>query len=402
MIRLSSSCRALTLEAALARARAAANTCGISRVTDVTPLDRVGIPVCVSFRPNASTGSLCVNAGKGMDPLEARVGAYMEAIEYAYAEPQRSPLPVLRAPIGQMLSGRGCGSEVLDLCPLAGKEVVGETKVPCVEASDLDGRSVLVPAELVFYPYPLPPAQMLFASSTNGLASGATVAEATLHGLCEAIERDIASFRRIGATAESVDLRSLPPHIRDTIDRLTDQGFGFAVEHVPNSFGLAWFKAMLWENGILDPLFVNAGTGCHLDPEIALSRAIAEAAQCRLTQIHGARDDIDRRADRLSRMTERRRRAYARKAIGQARAHGAKRDFSSLPNNARDCATLDDLLDELRSRLERNRITRVLRVILIPKGAPVRVVRVIVPKLEHCTPAAPRIGARLARYASRN
>jgi len=34
------------------------------------------------------------------------------------------------------------------------------------------------------------------------------------------------------------------------------------------------------------------GTGCHRSPEIALSRALTEAAQTRLTLIAGSRDDV--------------------------------------------------------------------------------------------------------------
>ena len=61
-----------------------------TRVTDITRLDWAGVPVYASIRPEAYPGSLCVNAGKGVTPLEAQVGAYMEAIEYAFAEYGRS------------------------------------------------------------------------------------------------------------------------------------------------------------------------------------------------------------------------------------------------------------------------------------------------------------------------
>jgi len=36
------------------------------------------------------------------------------------------------------------------------------------------------------------------------------------------------------------------------------------------------------------------GAGSHLIPEIAVSRALTEAAQSRVVQIHGAREDTDR------------------------------------------------------------------------------------------------------------
>jgi len=57
---------------------------GISRVTDITRLDRLGLSVHASVRPRGR--SLCVHAGKGMRPEESRVGALMEAVELALAE----------------------------------------------------------------------------------------------------------------------------------------------------------------------------------------------------------------------------------------------------------------------------------------------------------------------------
>jgi len=36
------------------------------------------------------------------------------------------------------------------------------------------------------------------------------------------------------------------------------------------------------------------GAGSHLSPEIAVTRALTEAAQSRVVQIHGAREDTDR------------------------------------------------------------------------------------------------------------
>jgi ribosomal protein S12 methylthiotransferase accessory factor len=402
VIRLGSSFRARTLDAVFPRAKALAQACGISRVTDVTRLDRVEIPVCTSIRPLAQPGSLCVNAGKGLDPLEARVGAMMEAIEFAFAEPRRPRARTAQAPIGTVLASRSARGAVLDLCPLAGAAIPLDAVVPCVEAVDLARSTTLVPAELVFFPFQLPRAQTFFGSSTNGLASGSTVVEATVHGLFEVIERDIASFRKLGAPSIGIDLRSVPAQHRRAIDRLEANGFELAVEWMANPFGVAWFAATLWESGCLDPLYIAEGSGCHLDPEVALARAITEAAQSRLTLIHGARDDIDRRVARFVRMPAPRKQSYARRLIARARRPGPARDFSTIPNGAGDCGSLDEVLEALRVRLKRAGIARALRVVLTPPDAPMHVVRVIVPRLENFTFLLPRVGARLARYLAKN
>ncbi|WP_405720488.1 YcaO-like family protein [Streptomyces sp. NBC_00046] len=43
---------------------------------------------------------------------------------------------------------------------------------------------------------------------------------------------------------------------------------------------------------VRQPALLVSGSGAHLDPHVALSRAITEAAQSRLTQITGSREDI--------------------------------------------------------------------------------------------------------------
>ena len=57
---------------------------GITRVADVTALDRLGIPVCQAVRP--ASRNLSVSQGKGATPEAARVSAAMEAIELWHAE----------------------------------------------------------------------------------------------------------------------------------------------------------------------------------------------------------------------------------------------------------------------------------------------------------------------------
>ena len=43
-----------------------------------------------------------------------------------------------------------------------------------------------------------------------------------------------------------------------------------------------------------DPALLTLGVGTHLDPEVAVIRALTEVAQSRATQIHGTREDTVR------------------------------------------------------------------------------------------------------------
>ena len=53
---------------------------GITRVADISGLDRVGLPVFSAIRPSAADGAISVYAGKGITESEARVSVIMEAV----------------------------------------------------------------------------------------------------------------------------------------------------------------------------------------------------------------------------------------------------------------------------------------------------------------------------------
>ncbi len=62
---------------------------GITRVANITGLDRIGIPVWTCIRPNGR--SLSVSQGKGLTPELAQVSAVMESIECHHSEYVRPP-----------------------------------------------------------------------------------------------------------------------------------------------------------------------------------------------------------------------------------------------------------------------------------------------------------------------
>jgi ribosomal protein S12 methylthiotransferase accessory factor len=91
-----------------------------------------------------------------------------------------------------------------------------------------------------------------------------------------------------------VDLASLPQGpLRALRDRLAAAGVALVLIRVESIAPVSTYWAV-----ILDPAShfacsrVNMGHGSHLDPTIAATRAITEAAQSRLTFIHGAREDL--------------------------------------------------------------------------------------------------------------
>lgn len=398
--RFSSSFRTQPLKVTLSRARFVARELGISRVTDITRLDCIGVPVFASIRPEAQPGSLCVNAGKGISTAEARVGAYMEAIEYAFAEYNRASLEVSTVRARDVYEGPIRSEAILDFCPVMGAEVDLDGPIACVEATDIrSGKTFLVPAELTFLPFPSQlGGNCYFGSNSNGLCSGNSVLEATVHGLAEVIERDICSFQAIKDNSVLVPNSSLPSTITEIVSSLSAAGMNLFVRYLKNIFDVPYFMAVVAESTTDDPIYISVGYGCHLSSRIALTRAVCEALQSRLSFIHGGRDDLIDRYDRFEGWTHQARAAYAEKLLAQVSRNGSTIHFDRI-QAGRDVATdLESAQETLLDALARNGFRHALRIIYTPKDFPVQVVRIQVPGLECFNETTARIGLRLRDY----
>jgi ribosomal protein S12 methylthiotransferase accessory factor len=418
MIQTGSGLRVVALDQTLAAARRVAPTVGITRVTDTTRLDRVGIPVFASIRPDAEVLSLCVSAGKGLRPEEAQVGAYMEAIELAFAEVRRARVEIFPATPLDVLDGATRRDAIVDFVPAPDAVIDPRATIDCAHAVDLrSGAPVVVPAEKVVFPLTRPRhgRRLYFASDGNGIASGNTIEEATVHGLAEVIERDVHSFHNAtdrsrliytaalaGSVAATATVAGapladqLPPPISAIVSRLDELGFDLWLRYLPSGFDLPTVQAVLRERGV--PL-VHFGYGCHPFAAIALVRAVSEAAQSRLSLIHGGRDDL------LSLQAPFNRAAAAHRqdqhALQVARAaserHGVV-NFGELPDHAGAVADLPAAQALLLAQLAANGLPWALRVALGPDDLPLKVVRVLVPGCELYAHGLSRIGRRLARH----
>src|SRR3989337_2772973 len=59
---------------------------GVTRIANITDLDRVGIPVFSAIRPSAAAGAISTYSGKGFTETNARISAIMESFERCLAE----------------------------------------------------------------------------------------------------------------------------------------------------------------------------------------------------------------------------------------------------------------------------------------------------------------------------
>ena len=402
MHKLSSSYREVPLKVTLHHAHQFAAKLGVSRITNITRLDCIGIPVFVSIRPTAMVGSLCVNAGKGVEEEEARVSALMESIEFAMAEWRASQTPVLKSYPRDLIDGHKRSHAILDFCPLLDRQIDIDLPISVVEAEELFSQSsTLIPAKLVFLPCKeLEVQDSLFPSDSNGLASGNSILEATVHGLLEVIERDISSFQLVCDTSILVIPESFPEPAASLAKAISSANLLLHVRYVPNIFNIAYFSATLFDPKNPNPLYLNGGYGCHIDPSVALTRAICEAVQSRLSFIHGARDDLQIATWRFARLSQQEVQKYIKERIYAAGNPKQTIRFENIALSTQVVRTIPELLDLIMETLWFNGMNFICRVVFTCKSNPVQVVRIIVPKMENFNEFSKRVGPRLQNYVN--
>lgn len=269
--------------------------CGITRLCNITGLDFIGIPVYAAIRPLSR--SLSLSQGKGADVMSAKVSALMESLECWHAENIELPL---RYETRRVLARR---AKVLDTDAVpthSGVRLDPDRPMFWIEGWEFFAeQAVWIPFDLVHViGIDAMRSWSIHEQDSNGLASGNCRLEATVHALCELIERDATALwffdPRDGSDRESqIDLTTVDAHNRALIDRIEAAGLLVGAFDATSDVGIPTYNVVVSDRpGSLRAMGYFWGFGCHLDPRIALSRAVTEAVQCRLTEITGAREDI--------------------------------------------------------------------------------------------------------------
>jgi len=374
--------RAFSPEETLARVESKLPAAGITRVADITNLDRIGIPVFSSIRPMAARGAISVYNGKGATPVEARVSAMMEGLERYSSEVLDRELRVSRfSDLAE--SELAIFPEELILPPQAD----ANAEIPWVAGWDLiSDQETWVPANAVFHPLPQD-YQSLFRTNTSGLASGNELEEAIFHGLAEVIERDawalVEAARNTGPLINNLG----DGLAKDLLEKFMRAEVDVYLHDITSDIGIPTCAAVSDDVKLKDPTLLTTGMGTHTSAGVAVLRALTEVAQSRLTQIHGAREDATS--------------ADFRKQIGYERTKrlnkhwfdaSASEEFAQIRSN-----DSDDFLDDVRFMLERLESAGLGKAIVVDLTRPeigVPVVRVIVPGLEMAAVDPERAGKR--------
>lgn len=260
---------------------------GITGVADVTWLDCLGIPTVQAVRPASLT--LSVSQGKAASYRAAQVSAVMESLEGWHAENVTADL--------WSATARDLEADLTydpaQLRHRPGSLYHAGVKLDWMVATTLlTGRRTWVPWTAVLVNVATrdcwePP---MFEMDTTGLASGNCYDEATLHALYEVMERHSVAAAVAGETMFEVPTDDVAgSDSAHLVEMIRDAGDDVDLARIDVWDGYYCFAAEL-TSATLEVTF--GGFGLHHDPNVALSRAITEAAQSRITAISGAREDL--------------------------------------------------------------------------------------------------------------
>lgn len=352
---------------------------GITRVAVVTGLDVIGIPVVMVCRPNSR--SLSVSQGKGTSLAAAKVSGIMESVESWHAEHILLPL---RLATHRELAAVARIVDVDALPRRLNSRFHPDLTILWVEGTDVfSGERTWVPYESVHLDFRVaaPQGGGCFLASSTGLAAGNDVLEAVSHAVCEVVERDAMTLwnhtpaqARAGREVDPATVDD--PGCRELLDAYDAAGVGVRMADLTTDVGLPVFRATVIDTrpGSVRGVPAATGYGCHPARAVALSRALTEAAQGRLTAIAGSRDDLPPGSYRRLRD----RSVLHRQA--RRLEEVSPRSFADVPD-----LTTETIEQDVTHGLDRLRAVGIQEAVVVELGRKdvgVPVVRVVVPGLE--------------------
>lgn len=373
-----------------------------------------------------SEDPISVYNGKGLTPVDSRVGALMEAIERQtalYAQPR-----LIESSYRELCLGRIAVADPRSFIHARSRAYDENGPSLWMEGYDLlSEEPVLVPAGLAGYgakylgnnsPYQL--------NGTNGLASGNCLEEAICHALCELIERDAWTLADLKSrwiplawrqkifgqevaqmgmddpkAHPRIDFQQAGEPLTGLLEKFESAGLQPVVRDITSDFGIPCVAANVADDFVPGFPQVHGGMGAHPNATIAAIRALTELAQSRAVDIQGVREDLQpagiavhpcaRKLQRIQHIEPQR---WFLQHAGATRPLG---ELSSVEN--------DDVGEDIRLILSRLRMRGIERAVVVDfsePGSPFAVVRVMVPGLEFWALEQGTVGERAASFWREN
>jgi len=372
---LANSNRILQPKETLEKIRPYFPTIGLTRLGNITGLDRVGVPVTIAIRPNSY--SLTQSSGKSTSLEAALVSAAMESIELYCAENIQPE--IIGASYNQV-------QKSFNVIALEDLEFSQHTLFNRDHPEDwligwdiVNQEEVAVPHHLVSLDFRILnqlKCPYSFTMSSNGLASGNHFLEALISALYEVIERDGVSCHTeanaYGKKKIQIDLSTVDnPEIQNLCQQLASKQLLPIVCDCTNDIGVPVFETFLYDLKS-NTVSIAHGYGSHLNSHIAILRALTEAIQTRSIIISGSRDDIFRDTYQANR--------FRYQSSVKFITNNTELVKMNYQNQTSQTFNEDILL--LLDNLKKAGLNRVIVVDLSPTDIDIAVVKVIVPGLE--------------------
>ena len=381
--------RAIPPERTIANVEGKLRRAGVTRIAEITHLDRLGIPVYSAIRPGAAEGAVSIYAGKGATKNQAKASAMMEAFERYSAEINIEDAQMFETGLYGEIEG-AINPETLILPQQSYKP--DETRLDWVKTVDMtDDEEYLAPVNAIYHPYIPRGGAVLFKSNTNGLASGNRIEEAVYHGITEVVERDAWSIfeAKKKCRGEVVCDGTENPLIRDMLHKFDQSEIEVKLLDLTADVDITTIAAVADDTVLRDPALLSLGVGTHLNPEVAVIRALTEVAQSRATQIHGTREDTNRAV-------------FMRKA-GYERMKRINKHWFSDSHKLIDISRIKDKskptfkedIETCVNILKKNGFDKIYYTNLTRREIEIPVARVIIPGMEVYSVDMERMGKRL-------
>lgn len=125
-------------------------TAGITRIADITDLDRIGLPVFTAIRPTAEDGAISIYGGKGITKDHAKASAMMEGFERYSAEKQEDDETIISTVDEISTKGEYIDPKTLNLPQKYEKEDISQIPLEWNLATDIiSNKDHYVPSKYV-------------------------------------------------------------------------------------------------------------------------------------------------------------------------------------------------------------------------------------------------------------
>jgi len=255
---------------------------GMKDFREATYIDRTGIPVftCYRVRPD---NSKTYHTGKGASKIQAQVSLTCESIERYSSEYRDEYRERLLHGSFNTLRKKFNVLDPRDLVLSPYSEYTPESPIYWTPGYDIArGEEILVPACEVFHPYHLDEISVLH-THTNGLAAGNTMEEAVFHAMTEVIERDawsIAKYNRLDGDALYIEGVPENSFLLDIVRKFEQAEIHVVAKDITSDIGVPVIAAFSRDLLHEDMMPID-GFGSHLDPRVAMARALMELATTR-------------------------------------------------------------------------------------------------------------------------